>query len=81
MLDSNAALGESKTHSEPPCYDNNNTNNNNSGYNLLMAYSAPRDVLYRNVLLESSKEPYEPGSIFAFFTDVETEVQRRKSLD
>lgn len=46
-----------------------------------MAYSAPRDVLYRNVLLESSKEPYEPGSIFAFFTDVETEVQREKSLD
>lgn len=46
-----------------------------------MAYSTPRDVLYRNVLLESSKEPYEPGSIFAFFTDVETEVQRGKSLD
>lgn len=44
MVDSNPALEESKTHSEPPCY-NNNKMNNNSSCNLLMAYLTPDGVL------------------------------------
>lgn len=44
MVDSNPALEESKTHSEPPCY-NNKMNNNSSSCNLLRAYLTPGDVL------------------------------------
>lgn len=49
-----------------------------------MAYLTPEDVLkgfHRHIFIESSKQPYESGSIFAFFTDIEAEVQKGKSLD
>lgn len=49
-----------------------------------MASLTPEDVLkgFTGIFFtESSKQPYEPGTIFTFFTDFKIEVQKGRSLD
>lgn len=76
MLDSNPALGDSKKHSEPSCYNINSNDNN-----LSMTFNSTRcaNGLYMHVFI--SKQPFEPGIISSPFTDVETEAPKGKSFD